>query len=130
MTPHDITVSDMYRHPKMPISVPGDADQLCICAGRKRVEAAHSLYVEDGPPVLRSTGDPAVLAQALRSSGCRVGPDPWVRLPPWRRPGSNEETWRRPEGADVTHARQSAQHSPPPWRAFVGAGRKPGMSYT
>ncbi|MFE0845904.1 hypothetical protein [Streptomyces rochei] len=67
MTTGDMTTGDMYRHPQVPIN-------QVISTGQGLAEAAHSPYIRQDAKGTRRTGNPAVLARALRSSGCPLGP--------------------------------------------------------
>ena len=89
MTTDDMTTDDMYRHPSVLISAPWDADMsISGCRYRhpwipiehaflqvralRRLRTLHTkVGTRKGPP---HRGSPAVLAQALRSSGCPSGP--------------------------------------------------------
>ncbi len=69
MTPDDMTLKVMYRHPGMPISASQDADEMIVSAGQALAGVAPSLCIKGSSPPTDRWGRPAVLAQALRSSG-------------------------------------------------------------
>lgn len=101
MTTGDMTTGDRYRHPSVLISAPWGADMsISGCRYRhpsipiehaflqvRALRRLRTLHTKEGTrKETHRRGSPAVLAQALRSSGCPSGPSNRLNLcplPPW-----------------------------------------------
>lgn len=88
--------------------------------------ARSSMYTRRKGQARHRAGRPAVLAQALRSSGWDTRAAGAYRTILAEAGSGSREAWLMPVGEYVTHARQPVRRTASPWRAVGGRGRDGG----